>query len=80
MAVKIRMARYGTKKKPFYRIVAADKEKARNGRFIEILGTFNPMTEPPTVDLKKEKIESWIAKGAIPSETVASIFKKNGIN
>ena len=77
MAVTIRLARHGQKKAPFYRIVAADKEARRDGRFLEIVGTFNPMTEPPAIVLKEESIKKWIENGAKPSTVVADIIKKN---
>ena len=77
MSVKIRLTRKGTKKKPFYRIVAADIECPRDGRFLEVLGTYNPMTEPATVELKEERIQYWLGEGAQPSTTVKSILKKN---
>jgi small subunit ribosomal protein S16 len=76
MAVKIRLARYGAKKRPFYRIVAADSRYPRDGRFLENLGTYNPMAEPSEVTLKKERIAYWLAKGATPSDTVNSLLKK----
>lgn len=77
MSVRIRLTRKGTKKKPFYRIVAADIECPRDGRFLEVLGTYNPMTEPATVELKEERIQYWLGEGAQPSTTVKSILKKN---
>jgi small subunit ribosomal protein S16 len=79
MSVKIRLTRKGTKKKPFYRIVAADIECPRDGKFLELLGTYNPMVEPAVVTLKEDRIKYWIGEGAIPSTTVQSIFKKQGV-
>jgi small subunit ribosomal protein S16 len=79
MSVKIRLTRKGTKKKPFYRIVAADIECPRDGKFLELLGTYNPMVEPAAVTLKEDRIKYWIGEGAIPSTTVQSIFKKQGV-
>ena len=79
MAVKIRLARYGAKKRPFYRIVVADGRYPRDGRFLENVGTYNPMTEPNEVTLKKERIEYWLGQGAIPSDTVSSLLKKEGL-
>ncbi len=76
MAVSIRLTRRGNKKRPFYRIVVADKECPRDGRFLEVVGTYNPLVDPPIVTLENEKIEGWIAKGAVPSATVKSILKK----
>lgn len=74
MAVKIRLARVGAKKAPLYRVVAADSHAPRDGRFIEILGRYNPRTQPSTVELDIEKIDAWIAKGAQPTETVAKLI------
>jgi small subunit ribosomal protein S16 len=74
LAVKIRLARAGAKKAPFYRVVAADSRAPRDGRFIEILGRYNPRTDPSTIELNVEKIDAWIAKGAQPSETVAKLL------
>jgi small subunit ribosomal protein S16 len=79
MAVKIRLARYGAKKRPFYRIVVADGRFPRDGRFLENVGTYNPMVEPNEVTLKKERIEYWIGQGATPSDTVNSLLKKEGL-
>ena len=79
MAVKIRLARYGTKKRPFYRIVVADGQYPRDGRFLENVGTYNPMVEPNEITLKKERIEYWIGQGAKPSDTVNSLLKKEGL-
>ncbi|HEY3318633.1 MAG TPA: 30S ribosomal protein S16 [Coriobacteriia bacterium] len=75
MAVKIRLARAGAKKAPFYRIVVADSRSPRDGRFIEILGRYNPRTQPSTVELDVEKAKAWIAKGAELSETAAKLLK-----
>ncbi len=80
MAVKIRLARYGTKKKPFYRIVIADREAPRDGSFIDNVGTYDPMVEPPAVKLEEEKIRGWLDKGALPTDTVKSILKKSGFS
>ena len=79
MAVKIRLTRKGTKKKPFYRIVAADIESPRDGRFLELLGTYNPMVEPAAVTLKEDRIKYWLGEGAKPSTTVQSILKREGV-
>ncbi len=76
--VRIRLRRVGARKQPSYRIVAADKEAKRDGRFLEILGFYNPRTDPPTVVLKEERIYDWLMKGAQPSEAVAKIFKMVG--
>ena len=79
MGVRIRLARHGAKKKPFYRIVAADGESPRDGKFLEKLGTYNPLKDPAEVTLNQDRIKYWIDKGAIPSDTVRSLFKKEGI-
>lgn len=78
MAVKIRLARHGAKKRPFYRIVVADGQYPRDGRFLENVGTYNPMVEPNEITLKKERIEYWIGQGAQPTDTVNSLLKKEG--
>lgn len=78
MPVKIRLARHGTKKKPFYRIVAADSEFPRDGRFLEIIGTYNPLIDPAEVSLKQERVKYWIDQGAIPTTTVKNLLKKEG--
>ena len=77
--VKIRLRRMGAKKNPFYRIVVADSRYPRDGRFIEEIGTYDPMSEPSTLKVDAEKAKSWIAKGAQPTDTVKALFKKNGI-
>lgn len=77
--VKIRLARHGAKKKPFYRIVVADKECPRDGRYLENVGTYDPLQNPAKVTLKEERIKYWIGQGAIPSDTVKSLFKKEGL-
>ncbi|NQY90568.1 MAG: 30S ribosomal protein S16 [Deltaproteobacteria bacterium] len=79
MAVTIRLTRRGTKKRPFYRVVAADKRAPRDGKYLEVLGTYNPVSDPPEVKLEGEKIEQWVKKGAIPSPTVAKLMKKAGL-
>ncbi len=79
MSVKIRLARHGSKKRPFYRIVAANSESPRDGRFLEILGTYNPLTDPAQVDLKSERVEYWMGQGAIPSDTVNNLLRKEGL-
>ncbi len=76
MAVHIRLTRKGRKKKPFYRIVVADSHAPRDGKFLDIVGTYDPMVEPPLVTLKQDKIDEWLGKGAQPSTTVKSILKK----
>jgi small subunit ribosomal protein S16 len=79
MAVKIRLARHGAKKRPFYRIVAADSQCPRDGRFLEILGTYNPLTDPATINVKPERIKDWLSKGATASDTVRSLCKQAGV-
>ena len=79
MSVKIRLARKGAKKKPFYRIVVADIEAPRDGRFLEVVGTYDPLKDPALVTLKEERIKYWIGEGAQPTDTVRSLFKKEGI-
>ena len=79
MAVKIRLRRMGAKKAPFYRIVVADSRYPRDGRFIEENGTYDPMQEPSVVKVDAEKAKKWISNGAQPTDTVKTLFKKNGI-
>ncbi len=79
MAVKLRLKRMGAKKKPFYRIVAADSRYQRDGRFIEIIGTYNPLTEPAEVKIDEEKAIKWLKDGAIPTDTIRVLLSKNGI-
>ena len=78
--VRIRLRRVGGKKQPSYRIVAADKESPRDGRFLEILGFYNPRTEPPTIQLKEDRIYDWMSKGAQLSESVEKIFRSAGLS
>lgn len=80
MSVKIRLARRGAKKKPFYRIVAADIEAPRDGKFLESLGTYDPMVEPAVVCLDEDRIRYWMGEGATPTTTVKSILKKEGFS
>jgi len=75
MAVKIRLTRVGSKKNPIYRVVVADSRSPRDGRFIEIVGRYNPQTDPSTIDLDTDKIQAWIEKGAQPSESVRRLLK-----
>ncbi len=79
MAVKIRLRRMGAKKAPYYRVVVADSRYPRDGRFIEEIGTYNPLTQPSTFTVDGEKVKQWIANGAQPTDTVKSLLKKNGI-
>lgn len=77
--VRIRLRRMGAKKKPFYRIVVADQRSPRDGRFIENIGTYDPMTDPPTIEIKSERAGHWVSVGAQPSEAVARLLTKTGI-
>ena len=77
--VKIRLRRMGAKKNPFYRIVVADARYPRDGRFIDEIGTYNPMAEPTVVTIDADKAATWLKNGAQPTDTVKAIFKKNGI-
>jgi small subunit ribosomal protein S16 len=79
MAVKIRLSRHGAKKRPFYRIVAASSRAPRDGRFLEVLGTYNPLTDPATITVKEDRILDWLGQGAQPSETVKSLLRKTGV-
>ena len=79
MAVKLRLKRRGKKGAPFYRIVAADSRSPRDGRFIETIGTYNPMVEPSEFKVDAEKAKKWIANGAQPTDTVKALFKKNEV-
>lgn len=79
MAVKLRLKRMGSKQKPFYRIVAADARSPRDGRFIETVGTYNPIKKPAEVNVNEELALKWLNNGAIPTDTVRSILSKEGI-
>lgn len=79
MAVKIRLRRMGAKKAPFYRVVVADSRYPRDGRFIEEIGTYNPMIEPAEIRIDADKAKKWISNGAQPTDTVKNILKKEGI-
>ena len=78
MAVKHRLTRIGAKKNPYYRVVVADSRFPRDGRFIEILGTYNPMVEPAEIKIDAEKAQKWIKNGAQPTDTVKALLKKSG--
>lgn len=78
--VKIRLRRTGATKKPSYRVVVTDSRSPRDGRFIEIIGFYNPLTEPPTVQIDEAKVRSWMAQGAQTSATVARLMKTAGMN
>lgn len=77
MAVKIRLARLGSKGKPFYRIVVCELRGKRDGNFLEVVGTYNPLTSPATVEIKKDRIEYWLKRGAQFSDTVRQMYHKN---
>ncbi|HZX21352.1 MAG TPA: 30S ribosomal protein S16 [Clostridia bacterium] len=79
MAVKIRLKRMGANKRPFYRIVVADSRAPRDGRFIEEIGYYNPISEPKQIKIDSEKAEKWLKDGAQPTDTVKALFKKDGI-
>ena len=79
MAVKIRLKRMGAKKSPFYRIVVADARAPRDGRQIETVGTYNPLTKPATVNINEELVLKWLQDGAKPSDTVRNLFSEQGI-
>ena len=76
--VRIRLRRIGLKGQPTYRIIAADKESPRDGRFLEILGVYNPRTNPATIHIKEDRVFHWMKNGALPTESVAQIFKSAG--
>jgi small subunit ribosomal protein S16 len=80
MAVRLRLTRIGSKKNPIYRVVAADSRSPRDGRFIEIVGRYNPQTDPSTIELDEAKVKDWLSKGAQPSDPVAKLIKASGIS
>jgi len=80
MAVKIRLARHGAKKRPFYRIVVADSESPRDGRFLEIVGTYDPVPDPAKVTLKEERVKYWMDQGAKPTDTVRTLLKQQPVS
>ncbi|MCH4238991.1 MAG: 30S ribosomal protein S16 [Oscillospiraceae bacterium] len=79
MSVKIRLRRMGAKKNPFYRIVVADSRFPRDGRFIEEIGSYDPLKEPAEVKVDAEKVKTWVKNGAQPTDTVKRLFKQNGV-
>jgi small subunit ribosomal protein S16 len=79
LAVKLRLTRVGSKKNPVYRIVAADSRSPRDGKFLEIVGRYNPQTDPSTIEVDEEKVRAWLAKGAQPSDTVQRLLKAKNI-
>ena len=80
MAVKLRLTRVGSKKNPIYRIVAADARSPRDGKFIEIIGRYNPQMEPSLIEVDEEKVRAWLQKGAQPTESVGRLLKIKGIS
>lgn len=78
MAVKIRLTRMGDKKSPFYRVVVADSRSPRDGKYIDLLGTYNPLTNPAEIKIDNEKAQTWLKNGALPTETAKSILVKSG--
>jgi small subunit ribosomal protein S16 len=80
MAAKIRLARVGSKKNPIYRVVVADSRSPRDGKFIEIVGRYNPQTEPSTIEVDEAKVKDWISKGAQPTDSVRRLLKAQGIS
>jgi small subunit ribosomal protein S16 len=79
MAVRIRLTRKGTKKRPFYRVVVAHSEAPRDGKFLEIIGTYNPLTDPAEIQIDPERLRVWLDRGARPSDTVRSLIKQKGL-
>lgn len=79
MAARIRLARVGSKKNPIYRVVVADSRAPRDGRFIEIVGRYNPQTHPSVIEIDETKVRAWLAKGALPSDPVRKLLKIKGI-
>ena len=80
MAARIRLARVGSKKNPVYRVVVADSRSPRDGRFIEIIGRYNPQTDPSMIELDEAKVKDWLEKGAQPSDAVSKLIKASGIS
>ena len=80
MAVKMRLTRVGSKKNPIYRVVVADSRSPRDGRFIEIIGRYNPQTDPSTIELDEQKVKDWLGKGAQPSGAVQKLLKAKNIS
>jgi small subunit ribosomal protein S16 len=76
MSLRIRLARFGAKKRPYYRIVVTNSESPRDGRFLEIIGTYDPRQDPAAVTVKEDLLAQWVSKGATPTDTVASLLKK----
>lgn len=76
MAVRIRLTRLGRKKKPFYRIIVADSENKRDGKFLDVVGTYDPLQDPAAISIDNAKLQEWLGKGALPTTTVKSLIKK----
>ena len=76
MAVRIRLTRFGRKKKPFYRIIVADSENKRDGKFLDIIGTYDPLQDPAVININDDKLQDWLGRGALPTSTVKSLIKK----
>ena len=79
MAVRIRLARFGRKKKPFYRIIVADSESKRDGKFLEVIGTYDPLQNPAAITINNDKLQDWLGRGALPTTTVQSLIKKTPV-
>jgi small subunit ribosomal protein S16 len=80
MAVKLRLTRVGSKKNPIYRVVAADSRSPRDGRFLEIVGRYDPQSDPSTIEFDEAKVKAWLGKGALPSDAVSRLLKVKGIS
>ena len=78
MAVRIRLTRLGKKKKPYYRIIVADSESKRDGKFLDVVGTYDPLQDPAAITINNDKLQEWIGKGALPTTTVKSLLLKAG--
>lgn len=79
MAVRIRLTRLGKKKKPFYRIIVADSENKRDGKFLDIVGTYDPLQDPAAITIDNQKLEDWLGRGALPTTTVKSLISKASV-
>jgi len=80
MAVRIRLTRLGRKKKPFYRIIVADSESSRDGKFLDIVGTYDPLQDPAAIKIDNVKLQEWMGRGALPTNTVKSLIKKASVS
>ncbi len=80
MAVRIRLTRLGRKKKPFYRIIVADSENKRDGKFLDIVGTYDPLQDPAVITIDNDKLQNWLGRGALPTTTVKSLIKKSTVS